>query len=170
MYALAFDMVISDLQKYYGEPYNKAYYEIKELLKKNGFEWVQGSTYMTTNDDLTALVKTVMELSKIEWFKKSVRDLRGLKVESWSNLFFYFLLILFKYFSLKLWKLRGKVVSLPINSSKKEIMGHQEDIVKTESKIIVIRDTQVILDRDVAELYGVETREINQALRNMLLS
>ena len=47
MYALAFDMVISDLQKYYGEPYNKAYYEIKELLKKNGFEWVQGSTYMT---------------------------------------------------------------------------------------------------------------------------
>lgn len=39
MYAIAFDMVISDLQKYYGEPYNKAYYEIKELLKKNGFEW-----------------------------------------------------------------------------------------------------------------------------------
>lgn len=76
MYAIAFDMVISDLQKYYGEPYNKAYYEIKELLKKNGFEWVQGSTYMTMNDDLTALVKTVMELSKIEWFKKSVRDLR----------------------------------------------------------------------------------------------
>ena len=34
MYAIAFDMVISDLQKYYGEPYNKAYYEIKELLKK----------------------------------------------------------------------------------------------------------------------------------------
>ena len=37
------------------------------------------------NDDLTALVKTVMELSKIELFKKSVRDLRGFKVESWSN-------------------------------------------------------------------------------------
>lgn len=93
MYALAFDMVISDLQKYYGEPYNKAYYEIKELLKKNGFEWVQGSTYMTMNDDLTALVKT-------------------------------------------------------------------------ESKIIIIRDTQVILDRDVAELYGVTTKVVNQAIRN----
>ena len=85
MYAIAFDMFFSDLQKYYGEPYNKAYYEIKVLLKKNGFEWVQGCTYMTMNDDLTALVKTVMELSKIEWFKKSVRDLRGFKVESWSN-------------------------------------------------------------------------------------
>ena len=130
MHAIAFDMVISDLQKYYGEPYNKAYYEIKELLKKNGFEWEQGNTYMTMNDDLAALVKTVMELSKIEWFKKSVKDLRGFKVESWSNFtdlvknsknrrlsipkvaFFFFLLILFKYFSLKLWKLRGKVVSL----------------------------------------------------------
>ena len=29
-------------------------------------------------------------------------------------------------------------------------MGHQEDIVKTESKIIIIRDKLVILDRDVA--------------------
>ena len=69
-------------------------------------------------------------------------------------------------FSLKPWKLRGKVVSLQKKSFKKEIMGHQEDIVKTESKIIVIRDTQVILDRDVAELYGVETRDINKAVKN----
>ena len=43
-------------------------------------------------------------------------------------------------------------------------MGHQEDIVKTESKIIIIRDTQVILDRDVAELYGVTTKVVNQAI------
>ena len=55
MYALSFDMVISDLKQYYGEPYNKAYYEIKSLLKDNGFTWVQGSTYLTANDDLTAL-------------------------------------------------------------------------------------------------------------------
>ena len=45
-------------------------------------------------------------------------------------------------------------------------MGHQEDIVKTERKIIIIRDTQVILDRDVAELYGVTTKVVNQAIRN----
>ena len=49
-------------------------------------------------------------------------------------------------------------------------MGHQEDIAKTESKIIVIRDTQVILDRDVAELYGVETKAINQAVISSELS
>ncbi len=45
-------------------------------------------------------------------------------------------------------------------------MGHTEDVVKTESKIIVIRDTQVILDRDVAELYGVSTKVVNQAIKN----
>ena len=45
-------------------------------------------------------------------------------------------------------------------------MGQKEDIVKTENKIIVIRDKQVILDRDVAELYGVETKRSNEALKN----
>ena len=45
-------------------------------------------------------------------------------------------------------------------------MGQKEDIVKTENKIIIIRDKQVILDRDVAELYGVETKRINEALKN----
>jgi hypothetical protein len=45
-------------------------------------------------------------------------------------------------------------------------MGQKEDIAKTENKIIVIRDKQVILDRDVAELYGVETKRINEALKN----
>ncbi|MEH2798091.1 ORF6N domain-containing protein, partial [Segatella copri] len=45
-------------------------------------------------------------------------------------------------------------------------MGQKEDIEKTENKIIFIREQRVILDRDVAELYGVETRRINEALKN----
>ena len=40
------------------------------------------------------------------------------------------------------------------------------NIIEVESKIITLRDQQVILDSDVAELYGVETKEINQAVRN----
>jgi hypothetical protein len=35
-----------------------------------------------------------------------------------------------------------------------------------ESKIITLRDMHVILDSDVAELYGVETRRINEAVSN----
>ena len=35
-----------------------------------------------------------------------------------------------------------------------------------EEKMITIRNQQVIIDSDVAELYGVQTKEINQAVRN----
>ena len=45
-------------------------------------------------------------------------------------------------------------------------MGQKEDIARTEKKIIIIRDKQVILDRDVAELYGVTTKVVNQAIKN----
>ena len=40
------------------------------------------------------------------------------------------------------------------------------NIIEAENKIITLRDQQVILDSDVAELYGVQTKEINQAVRN----
>ena len=33
-------------------------------------------------------------------------------------------------------------------------------------KIVTIRDTKVIIDSDVALLYGVETRDINKAVKN----
>ena len=78
-------MVISNLKKHYGEPYNNAYFEIKEVLRRNGFTWVQGSTYLTESDDLGNVIKAIMDLSKIDWFKKSVRDIRGYKVENWSD-------------------------------------------------------------------------------------
>ena len=38
--------------------------------------------------------------------------------------------------------------------------------IDVESKIITLRGQQVILDCDVAELYGVETKVINQAVKN----
>lgn len=37
---------------------------------------------------------------------------------------------------------------------------------QVRQKIISIRNCQVILDADVAELYGVETKRINEAVRN----
>ena len=40
------------------------------------------------------------------------------------------------------------------------------DINAVKSRILEIRGQQVLLDRDVAALYGVETRIINQAVKN----
>jgi hypothetical protein len=37
---------------------------------------------------------------------------------------------------------------------------------EVENKIINLREQEVILDRDVASLYGVETKDINKAVKN----
>ena len=39
------------------------------------------------------------------------------------------------------------------------------DLTNIENKILVIRGQQVMLDRDLAELYGVETKVLNQAVK-----
>jgi len=67
MFAISFDMVISDLKEHYGQPYNNAYFEIKEILKKSGFEWIQGSTYLTESDDLGIKLNTTLPRDCIAW-------------------------------------------------------------------------------------------------------
>ena len=34
---------------------------------------------------MTSLFKAIEALKKIEWFRKSVRDIRGYRVENWSD-------------------------------------------------------------------------------------
>ena len=40
---------------------------------------------MKDEDNLTAVYKAINALSRIEWFKNSVRDIRAFKVEDWSD-------------------------------------------------------------------------------------
>jgi hypothetical protein len=47
----------------------------------------------------------------------------------------------------------------------KELMISQKEI---ESRIFVFRDSQVMLDRDLAEMYQVETKVLNQAVKRNL--
>jgi len=85
MYAIAFDMVIADLKEYYGEPYNNAYFEIGQVLRNYDFFNTQGSVYLTTKSDMANLYRAIEALKKIDWFKKSVRDIRAFRVEDWSD-------------------------------------------------------------------------------------
>ena len=51
-----------------------------------------------------------------------------------------------------------------------DLLQNDEVVVTTpvESRIMSIRGKQIMIDRDLAELYGVETRVLNQAVkRNM---
>lgn len=85
MYAIAFDMRIVDLVNHYGEPYNNAYYEIKQVLGEFDFINLQGSVYLTTNTSMANLYNAIQALSSVEWFRNSVRDIRAFKVEDWSD-------------------------------------------------------------------------------------
>ena len=87
MYAIAFDLKIDDLKKAYGEPYNRTYDEIRQEMEALGFNWTQGSLYINSSntDNLAQVYKAINKLSKINWFKDSVRDIRAFKVEDWSD-------------------------------------------------------------------------------------
>jgi virulence-associated protein VapD len=87
MYALAFDLKIEELKKHYGEPYNKAYDEVRQGLEEFGFNWTQGSVYINSSPEnsLTVVYKAINHLSSVDWFKQSVQDIRVFKVEDWSD-------------------------------------------------------------------------------------
>lgn len=88
MYAISFDLKVDELKQYYGEPYNQAYYELQKELSALGFEWVQGSVYINTENvnGIAHIYRVIEKLSSIEWFKESVRDIRAFKVEDWSDM------------------------------------------------------------------------------------
>lgn len=48
------------------------------------------------------------------------------------------------------------------NNEKKTMIPYQD----VERRIVTIRQMPVIADADVADLYGVETKRINEAVRN----
>ena len=60
----------------------------------------------------------------------------------------------------------GKNKNKAIVKHKQEIALLPISIEDVQDKIIVLNGEPVILDRDVAELYGVQTKEINQAVKN----
>ena len=49
---------------------------------------------------------------------------------------------------------------------KKRLDAVPIQIKDVENKIITLRNQQVLIDRDVAELYGVETKRLGEAIRN----
>ena len=45
VYAIAFDMDAEHRRARYGDPYNNAYLEIRQVLERHQFQWQQGSVY-----------------------------------------------------------------------------------------------------------------------------
>lgn len=85
MYAIAYDLIVAETEKHHPKGIPQAYIEIGAILAQYDFRRVQGSLYVTENEDLSQLFQAINALKSKEWFKLSVRDIRAFRIEQWSN-------------------------------------------------------------------------------------
>ena len=85
MFAIAFDMTVADVLKHHPNGVSQAYRDIGAALRPFGFGWVLGSVYLTGNEDMGNLFAAISALRTLPWLPVSVRDIRGFKVENWSD-------------------------------------------------------------------------------------
>ena len=55
------------------------------MLEAYGFRRVQGSLYVTDDENMANLFKALQALRDNTWFPKSVRDIRAFRIEQWSD-------------------------------------------------------------------------------------
>ncbi len=77
MFAIAFDLVVADAERSNPRGATAAYSEICSTQQRFGFERIQGSVYVTENNDMANLFAALLALKALPWLPASVRDIRG---------------------------------------------------------------------------------------------
>ena len=85
MFAIAFDLSVAEVQATHPKGVSQAYADIRSTLASHGFDWVQGSLYVSRIEDMAILFTAIMALKGLPWFAPSVRDIRAFRVEQWSD-------------------------------------------------------------------------------------
>jgi virulence-associated protein VapD len=85
VFAIAFDLIVAETQKRHPKSVSQAYADIAAALSTCGFNRVQGSLYITANEDMANLFRAIMQLKTLPWFAGSVRDIRAFRIEQWSD-------------------------------------------------------------------------------------
>ena len=85
MFAIAFDLVVAETEKHHPKGVPQAYVEIGSTLSNLGFRRVQGSLYVTDDENMANLFRAITALKALPWFPASVRDIRAFRVEQWSD-------------------------------------------------------------------------------------
>lgn len=85
MYAISFDLVVTETAKAHPVSVGQAYTDIGKILAQFGFERIQGSLYITKNEDMALLFQAIMALKNQRWFPQAVRDIRAFRIEQWSD-------------------------------------------------------------------------------------
>ena len=85
MFAIAFDLDTKSTTRSHPKGLAQAYADIRALLARYDFDWRQGSVYTSDKEDLANLFDAMNALKALPWFPNSVRDIRGFRVEQWSD-------------------------------------------------------------------------------------
>lgn len=85
MYAIAFDLVVADTEQHHPKGVSQAYAEIGAILAEYGFKRVQGSLYVSEDENMARLFVAIQSLKAQTWFPPSVRDIRAFRIEQWSD-------------------------------------------------------------------------------------
>jgi virulence-associated protein VapD len=97
MFAIAFDLFVSETELHHPKGVSQAYRDIGVALSSFGSERVQGSVYVSRSDDLANLFSAIMALKALPWFPAACAtsvpsgsstgriSLRSSKAERWKN-------------------------------------------------------------------------------------
>jgi virulence-associated protein VapD len=77
--------VVAETETRYPKGMTQTYTEIGAVLAEQGFRRVQGSLYVTEDEDMATLFLAIQALRAKTWFPKSVRDIRAFRIEQWSD-------------------------------------------------------------------------------------
>jgi virulence-associated protein VapD len=85
MFAIVFDLAVAKTAENHPKGVSQAYADIGAVLAGFAFDRVQGSLYVINRDDLANLFSAISALTALPWLPDSVRDIRAIKVEHWSD-------------------------------------------------------------------------------------
>jgi virulence-associated protein VapD len=85
MFAIAFDLDLHATTQLHPVGIRQAYRDVERTLARYDFRRVQQSTFLTSNESLANLTAAMTALKALPWFSGSVKDIRGFRVEMWSD-------------------------------------------------------------------------------------
>jgi hypothetical protein len=85
MFAITFDLIVKQTNDHHPKGIAQAYADIGAILSKYGFERIQGSVYVTKDENMALLFNAINALKLEPWLPKSIRDIRAFRIEQWSD-------------------------------------------------------------------------------------
>ena len=85
MFAIAFDLNLAETARAHPRGSRQAYLDIEVTLGRFGFRRVQGSVFVTDDDDMARLFRAMEALKSLRWLPASVRDIRTFRIDQWSD-------------------------------------------------------------------------------------